>query len=155
MLSPSLEDYLEEIYRLAGENDSVRVTDVAAILEVTLPSVTKALQKLARKDYLTYQPYREVILTPKGRRLGRFLVERNRVLQEFIRVLGSEADAAVEAEAMEHYLSLPTIRAIADLVTFLGEDPDCLDAFRRYREERRHAGDLLTNGYADEPENQT
>lgn len=154
MLSPSLEDYLEEIYRLARENESVRVTDVAALLDVTLPSVTKALQKLARKDYLTYRPYREVVLTPRGRRLGWFLVERNRVLQEFVRVLGSEADAAVEAEAMEHYLSLPTIRAIADLVSFLHQNPDCVDALRRYREERSKTGDQLTDGYADE-ENRT
>lgn len=152
MLSPSLEDYLEEIYRLSGGSDSVRVTDVAATLNVKLPSVTRALQKLARKNYLTYQPYREVVLTPKGKKLGRFLNERNRVLQEFVRVLGSESDAAKEAEAMEHYLSLPTIRAIENLITFMHHYPECLNAFQEYREQRSKAGDGLRDGYAPEHE---
>lgn len=45
MLSPSLEDYLEEIYRISQSGETVRVTDIAACLNVSLPSVTRALQK--------------------------------------------------------------------------------------------------------------
>ena len=40
MLTPSLEDYLEEIYRFSLSLDTVRVTDISNRLKVAMPSVT-------------------------------------------------------------------------------------------------------------------
>ena len=37
MLTPSLEDYLEEIYRLSINQGFIRITDVARKLQVSLP----------------------------------------------------------------------------------------------------------------------
>lgn len=136
MLSPSLEDYLEEIYRLSLSGQTVRVSDVAARLGVKLPSVTRALQRLHDDAYLTYERYREITLTERGRRTGRYLVERNRTLQEFLTVIDAGCDIAAEAEAMEHYLSPSTIEAVADLVAFLRHRPECLDALRAFRRAR-------------------
>ncbi|HHW44374.1 MAG TPA: DNA-binding protein [Desulfotomaculum sp.] len=149
MLSPSLEDYLEEIYRFSLSHGVVRVSDIAACLNVSLPSVTNALRRLSNENYLTYKKYKEVVLTPRGRRLGRFLVERNRVLQRFLQVLGSDCDIAAEAEAMEHYLTMPTIRAIECLVSFMYDHPECYEKFRRYCEGREQRGGGLEYGYEE------
>lgn len=150
MLSPSLEDYLEEIYRLSLSNDVVRVSDIALCLDVTLPSVSNAVRRLSRKNYLSYKRYKEVVLTEKGRKLGAFLVERNKVLQEFLKVLQSECDIPAEAEAMEHYLTLPTIRAIQNLVNFMLENPDCYDKFKKYCLTIKDSGYGLADGYTEE-----
>lgn len=150
MLSPSLEDYLEEIYRFSLKSDIVRVSDIAACLNVTMPSVTSALRKLNSENYLTYKKYKEVGLTAKGRRLGRFLVDRNRVLQEFLTVLGADCDIKAEVEAMEHYLTLPTIRAIEHLVSFMRDNPQCYDKFNEYSNVRKQLGVGLTDGYQEE-----
>jgi len=52
MLSPSLEDYLEEIYRFSMQQKTVRVTDISHKLNVAMPSVTKALSKLKAQNYI-------------------------------------------------------------------------------------------------------
>jgi Mn-dependent DtxR family transcriptional regulator len=83
MLSPSLEDYLEEIYRFDKELGFARNTDIADKLNVSLPSVTKAVKILNKKGYLNHEPYKNITLTEKGEKLGNFLVRRNKTLQEF------------------------------------------------------------------------
>lgn len=124
ILTPSLEDYLEELYRFSLSSDSVRVTDISHKLAVSLPSVSKALHKLKRGEFITYQRYGEIILTEKGKQLGDFLVKRNQVLQEFLILIQTNCDIAAEAEAMEHYLSDTTIRSIQAIVTFLKDNPE-------------------------------
>ncbi|MCL6634352.1 MAG: DNA-binding protein [Peptococcaceae bacterium] len=150
MLSPSLEDYLEEIYRFSQANNVVRVSDIAACLKVSMPSVTNALRRLNHENYLTYKKYKEVILTARGRRLGRFLVERNRILREFLEIIGSGCDVPAEAEAMEHYLSFPSIKAIESLVDFMRTHPECREKFYRYCQIKREKGGGLENGYTRE-----
>ena len=124
ILTPSLEDYLEELYRFSQASDSVRVTDLSHKLAVSLPSVTKALHKLKKGEFILYQRYGEIILTEKGKQLGDFLVKRNQVLQEFLILIQTSCDIAAEAEAMEHYLSDATIRSIQAIVTFLKNNPE-------------------------------
>ena len=134
MLSPSLEDYLEEIYRISQSGETVRVTDIAACLNVSLPSVTNALKKLSEANYIKYRPYRDIVLSEKGKSLGYFLVERNKVIREFLKIIGSKCNVVAEAEAIEHYLSLPTIAAFINLVKFAKEHPLWLEEFVKYVE---------------------
>lgn len=132
MLSPSLEDYLEELYRFSLSNDVVRVTDISQKLHVSLPSVSKALCKLKARHYINYQPYGAINLTAAGREMGNFLVERNKLLQEFLSLICAECDIASEAEAMEHYLSRETIHAIQLLVKFMQYNQKCYEDFITY-----------------------
>lgn len=137
MLSPSLEDYLEEIYRFSVSNDTVRVTDISQKLNVKLPSVTKALGKLRAGGYITYQKYGIIGLTEKGRQTGGYLVERNTLLQEFLRIIWADCDVAAEAEAMEHYLSKSTIASIQRLMVFMKNNPEVYQQFVDYVRETK------------------
>ncbi|WP_088227400.1 iron dependent repressor, metal binding and dimerization domain protein [Desulfosporosinus sp. FKB] len=132
MLTPSLEDYLEEIYRFSLTLDIVRVTDISKRLDVALPSVTKALYKLRNERYIDYERYGEIRLTDKGKEFGSYLVARNRLLQEFLDFICSKCDFAAEAEAMEHYLSTATIEAIKTLVEFMKSNPSCQQAYQEF-----------------------
>lgn len=132
MLSPSLEDYLEEVYRFSVTNDVTRVTDISRKLSVSLPSVTRALGRLRTQEYITYQRYGAIGLTDKGRQMGKYLVERNALLQEFLQVIRAECDAASEAEAMEHYLSKSTIHSIQLLTLFMKDHPEIYQCFTEY-----------------------
>ncbi len=135
LLSPSLEDYLEEIYQLSLQNEQIRVRDIAERLNVSSPSVVKALRKLHKKNYVQYQRYQGVELTEEGERLGNLLVKRNSILQEFLYVINSNCDTVQEAEAMEHYLSPPTISAIEKLVEFMKKEPDVMERFMEFCEQ--------------------
>ncbi|SDE12248.1 metal-dependent transcriptional regulator [Sporomusa acidovorans] len=132
MLSPSLEDYLEEIYRFSVSNDIVRVSGISQKLHVKLPSVTKALGKLRAGGYITYQKYGMIGLTDKGRQTGDYLVARNTLLQDFLRTIQADCDVAAEAEAMEHYLSKSTIFSIEYVMAFIKEDPEVYQRFLNY-----------------------
>lgn len=128
-LSPSLEDYLEEIYRLSISAGTIRVTDIAIKLNVSLPSVNKAIRKLKEQAYVAHERYGEITVTDQGIQLGRYLVERNRLLQEFLVLIEADCDVAKEAEAMEHYLSATTIKAIEELIVFLKKYQHCYKEF--------------------------
>lgn len=132
MLTPSLQDYLEEMYRLSIKSDEIRVSDVAQILEVSLPSVVKALHKLSNRGYVIYQPYEAIQLTEKGMSEGEFLVQRNQLLKDFLIVLKTASDIDREAESMEHYLSLSTIQAIEKFVHFMKENPDIEEKYNEF-----------------------
>ncbi|MEW6696677.1 MAG: metal-dependent transcriptional regulator [Bacillota bacterium] len=147
MLSPSLEDYLEEIYRLSQSGEAVRVTDIAACLNVSLPSVTRALQKLDENKYIKYRRYKDIVLTDRGKEFGHFLVERNQIIREFLKLIGSQCDVAAEAEAMEHYLSLPTLTAIINFVKFSKKYPDWLRAYKSSCEVGEEIGSEPANNH--------
>jgi len=140
MLTASLEDYLEEIYRLSLTNTNIRVSDIAKCLNVSLPSVVKALHKLKEMKYVEYERYRKINLTAKGRETGHSLWERNNTLQEFLLVIQSECDIAAEAEAMEHYLTRPTILAIEKFMEFMRKNPDCYQRFQDFYQKKRSLG---------------
>lgn len=137
MLSPSLEDYLEEIYRFSLFLDNVRVTDISNRLKVALPSVTKALYKLRDQSYIKYERYGEIKLTDQGKEYGLYLVTRNQLLQEFLALICSKCNFAAEAEAMEHYLSMATIDAIRNLVEFMKDNPAWQQAFNDFMEQKQ------------------
>jgi len=124
MLSPSLEDYLEEAYRLSLYNEEIRVKDIARCLNFSMPSVVKGLKKLDELGYIRYKPYEKIKLLDKGNIKGKFLVDRNSLLKEFITIIGAKCDINQEAEAMEHYFSIETIKSIEKLIVVLEENED-------------------------------
>ncbi len=132
MLTPSLEDYLEEMYRSLSETKkTARVSEIANILGVSMPSVVKALKKLEKMGYLIYMPYGEIQLTADGKAKGEFLVKRNAVLKNFFELLDLSCDAGAEAEAVEHYLTYPIIKALEKWVQFM-KIRGYVDEFRKF-----------------------
>ena len=81
-LTPSMEDYLEMIYRLSRVNGYTRVNDLAENLNVQPPSVTRMIQKLYDRSLLDYRKYGMIHLTDKGTKLRIFL-DRHNILREF------------------------------------------------------------------------
>lgn len=131
-LSPSLEDYLEEIYRFSRSQSQVRVSDLSNQLKVSLPSVSKALQKLKKKGYIEYHKYGDIYLSELGNDIGLFLVERNAILQEFLYMIEADCNIAEEAEAMEHYLSRTTIYSIQAIGLFMKQHQDVYKELRDF-----------------------
>lgn len=134
MLSPSLEDYLEELYKLDIRNKPFKIRDLASKLGVSSPSVVKALKRLDSDNYVIYEKYKGITLTEKGKKLGKSLVKRNDILQEFLIIIDSNCNPEDEAEAMEHYLSPSTVETFKILSTFLKDNDDVLKRFMEYKE---------------------
>jgi len=135
-LTPSMEDYLEMIYRLASSNGYTRTNDLAEALNVKPPSASKMVQRLARRGYLEYEPYGVLTLTPKGAELARFLLERHNTLKEFLETLGVRENALRDTERIEHSISRETLDCIAAFMAFLRTEPSWLSRYREHLRDR-------------------
>ncbi|WP_391557400.1 transcriptional regulator MntR [Robertmurraya sp.] len=131
MPTPSMEDYIEQIYNLIEEKGYARVSDIAEGLSVHPSSVTKMVQKLDRDEYLVYEKYRGLVLTPKGKKIGKRLVYRHELLEQLLRTIGvKEENIYDDVEGIEHHLSWDAIDRIGDLVQFFDEDESRMEALR-------------------------
>jgi Mn-dependent DtxR family transcriptional regulator len=136
MATPSMEDYLEKIYKLIDEKGYARVSDIAEGLEVHPSSVTKMIQKLDKDSYLVYEKYRGLILTSKGKKMGKRLVDRHQLLEEFLTVLGvNEENIYKDVEGIEHHLSWDSITCIETLLEYFRRDPSRSDSLQQIRKE--------------------
>ena len=124
MPTPSMEDHIEQIYLLIDNKGYARVSDIAEALSVLPSSVTKMVQKLDKDGYLVYEKYRGLTLTPKGQKLGKRLVQRHELLEQFLRLIGVDEERIYnDVEGIEHHLSWNSIDRIADLVQLLEDEP--------------------------------
>ena len=132
MPTPSMEDYIEQIYILIEDKGYARVSDIAENLSVHPSSVTKMVQKLDKDDYLIYEKYRGLVLTMKGKKIGKRLVYRHELLEQFLRVIGVKEEHIYEdVEGIEHHLSWESIDRIVDLVQYFEEDENRISELRK------------------------
>lgn len=112
-ITASAEDYLETVFILSLENpeNPVRVTDIAASLGVSKPSVTHAVAQLREKGLLRHEAYGGIFLTPAGESHAANVLRRHKMIRRFLLdTLGvSEALAESDACRMEHVLSAETV----------------------------------------------
>src|SRR6185437_5924701 len=86
-------------------------------------SVTKMIQKLDKDSYLVYEKYRGLILTSKGKKMGKRLVDRHQLLEEFLTTIGvNEENIYKDVEGIEHHLSWDSITCIETLVEYFRRD---------------------------------
>jgi Mn-dependent DtxR family transcriptional regulator len=134
--TPSMEDYLERIYKLIDEKGYARVSDIAEGLEVHPSSVTKMIQKLDKDNYLIYERYRGLVLTSKGKKIGKRLVDRHHLLEDFLTTIGvQEENIYKDVEGIEHHLSWDSITCIESLVEFFRRNPDRVEELMQIRNE--------------------
>ena len=120
-----MEDYIERIYNLIEDKGYARVSDIAEGLSVHPSSVTKMVQKLDKDEYLVYEKYRGLVLTPKGKKIGKRLVYRHELLEQLLTIIGvKEENIYNDVEGIEHHLSWDSIDRIGDLVQFFEENPE-------------------------------
>ncbi|MEG0664284.1 MAG: metal-dependent transcriptional regulator, partial [Clostridia bacterium] len=101
-ISPSMEDYLEMIYRYCmpdegknllklknknhkpiGDNHTVSVTTLAKNLNVRPSSASKMVVHLKNKEYVAFEKYGKISLTKKGMDYGKYLLKRHKILNDF------------------------------------------------------------------------
>ena len=116
-MTKSLEDYIEVVYVLIHEKNRARVRDIATMLTVKMPSVVKGISELKKLELVTQEPYGDVELTAKGRRIATMILNRHNKIREFLMLIGvSKRVADKDACQMEHILSVETMDRIRDFI---------------------------------------
>jgi Mn-dependent DtxR family transcriptional regulator len=137
VLTASMEDYLEMIFRLAQGKGFARSGDLAAALNVQPPSATKMLQKLADLGYVNYEKYGFVNLTATGEILGASLLKRHEAVASFLKMLGVTDGLLEETEKIEHNLSSSTVERLILLAEFLEDNKEWEVAFADFTKTKR------------------
>ncbi|MFC4388551.1 transcriptional regulator MntR [Gracilibacillus marinus] len=136
MPTPTMEDYIEQIYLLIETKGYARVSAIAEALHVQPSSVTKMVQKLDKDEYIHYEKYQGLILTSKGKKVGKRLVYRHELLEEFLQIIGVEEENIYQdVEGIEHHLSWNSIDRIGDLVQYLKEDDSRIEDLKKIQEQ--------------------
>ncbi len=128
-LSPILENYLEIIFHAEFEYGLARTGIIAEKAEVSSSTVTSALKSLQKLGYLTYQPYKLIRLTEKGKKYARKILHKHAVLKEFFfSILNlDEAKANHAACEFEHMLDEETFTKLSRLTLYLLRKPSLLE----------------------------
>ena len=80
------EDYLEIISELVGLKGYATTLDISRHMNVSLPSVTKMLQKLDKDGYLEYEKYHGINLTAKGNQVAEAIRQKHSTLLEIFEI---------------------------------------------------------------------
>mgnify|MGYP003398332153 FL=1 len=107
------EMYLETILRLQQESRVVHAVDIAEALNVSRPSVSRAVQILQESGYIRLDNHKAITLTASGKKIATAIFERHEILTNFFTMIGVSPETA-EADAcrMEHVISEETFEKI-------------------------------------------
>lgn len=126
-LTISIQDYLKSIYELTENGESASTNALAKKLNISPPSVTGMVQKLAsaKPALVEYQKHQGVTLTKEGRKAALEVIRHHRLLEAWlVQTLGYSWDEVhEEAERLEHVISEDFERRIATAMGHPTRDP--------------------------------
>jgi len=125
MPTQPIQDYLKAIYELHQEEGRVATTALARRMDVSAPSATSMIKKLAELGLVRHEPYQGVALEPSGERVALEMIRHHRLVEQFLaEVLGVPWDEVHdEAERWEHVLSEDVEDRIDEVLGFPTSDP--------------------------------
>ncbi|HXG24610.1 MAG TPA: metal-dependent transcriptional regulator [Chthonomonadales bacterium] len=106
-ITETIEEYVEGIWRLQREMDTVGTGDIAKYMNVAPASVTTMLKRLAEMGFVEHTPYEFVRCTEKGKDLAIELLRKHRLIERLlVDFLGLPWDDVHDlACKLEHYIS--------------------------------------------------
>ncbi|TMB98655.1 MAG: metal-dependent transcriptional regulator [Chloroflexi bacterium] len=105
--SATVEDYLQAIYSLEGEGDTVISARLARRMRVTPPTAWATVRRMARDGLVSLDSKKIITLTERGRDLAENITRRHRLAERFLcDVMGlGWAEAHEEAHHFEHAIT--------------------------------------------------
>ena len=126
-LTISIQDYLKSIYELTENGQNASTNALARKLNISPPSVTGMVQKLAsaKPPLVAYQKHQGVTLTGEGRKAALEVIRHHRLLEAWlVQTLGYSWDEVhEEAERLEHVISEEFEQRIAAAMGHPARDP--------------------------------
>ncbi len=124
-LSKAVQDYLKAIYALDAAGVRVTTSALAERMDVSAPSASAMMKRLAELGLAERMPYRALVLTEAGRRSALEVLRHHRLLERYLAdTLGLPLDKLhAEADRLEHALSEELEHRIDEALGFPTHDP--------------------------------
>lgn len=133
LLTPSMEDYLEMIYRCSLKNTYIRLNIIAQMLNVKDSSASKMMKKLKDLSLINYERYGLIVLTDKGKEIGSFLFKRHNIIENFLKNITGRDNLLLETELIEHVIRVDTVEDLRIFNEFLITYPDILAKYLEFK----------------------
>ena len=122
-LTSSMEDYLEAVLVLQQQKGYVRCVDVAELLDVKKPSVSRAVKELSKKKCLIKKDDGTLSLTEQGKQIARQIYEKHQFFTKQLMEAGVPKDiAAQDACKLEHVISEISFKQLKEAVWMNGRE---------------------------------
>lgn len=120
MITPGLEDYLEFIYNRIKEHKNVKAIDIANAFNISRPSVSEALIRLADLDLIIYEGRKGLKITSKGIKEAKKVVNKHKILFNFFTEILDISPETADKNAcrIEHVIEKELIDRIKDFTEF-------------------------------------
>jgi len=107
MTNISKEDYLSVIFKHKDQNEEIKATVIAEMMNISGAAVTDMLKKLSKEGDVKYEKYKGIKLTKKGENYARNMVRRHRIWEVFLHdIIGVPWEKVHdEAHRLEHSAS--------------------------------------------------
>ena len=129
MLSSSLEKYLVCIYKHLEEQNELKISELAKEMNQPLQKTIQALQRMHYQKQIVYSTYQPLRITEQGKKMAQYLIARDALIDEFLRLLHIEENAIAEKEAMAQYLSYDSLTKIERFILFNRKYPEITERF--------------------------
>lgn len=123
IITASMEDYIEMIYRLSDNTGFTRVVDLSKALNVKPASISNMIRKLDDLNLVTYEKYGYIKLTEDGDSYGAYLLYRHNTIEKFLKVIGVTNNVLEETEKIEHVLNKETFERIENFIEIIDNHP--------------------------------
>jgi DtxR family Mn-dependent transcriptional regulator len=120
----TIEDYLQAIYSLEGEGETVISARLSRRMRVTPPTGWATVRRMVRDGLVELDDRKVINLTPKGHELAEDITRRHRLAERFlVDVMGlGWAEAHEEAHIFEHAI---TPRLEGKILSMAGNPKTC------------------------------
>ncbi len=114
--SESIEMYLETIHILEESHGHAHVVEISKRLDVSKPSVSKAMNHLKDKGLVNKETYGTITLTKKGKELSEKIYTNHKLISLYLKHSLDMTAEEVDENAcrMEHILSDSMLEAIKE-----------------------------------------
>jgi DtxR family transcriptional regulator, Mn-dependent transcriptional regulator len=125
MNSQSEENYIKAIAALANENLEVHLSDLSQYMQVSNPSANSMVKKLQQKNWLIYESYKPMVLSPEGQKQAAKIIRKHRLTEMYLvekMGFGWEEVHAI-AEQIEHIDSPKFFDKMDEILGWPSQDP--------------------------------
>ncbi|MBQ8634940.1 metal-dependent transcriptional regulator [bacterium] len=114
MLTSGLEDYLELIHNTISQNKEIKAIDIANTFNISRPSVSEALIRLADLDLIIYEGRKGIKITSKGIEQAQKTAKKHKILSRFFTQILKIDEKLADKNAckIEHVIDDEIIRKI-------------------------------------------
>lgn len=107
MASQTEENYLKTLFNLANHEGEVSVSDLSAMLQVSIPTANSMVKSLFEKGLVNYEKYKPLSLTTKGKKEAALIIRKHRLTEMYlVEKMGFGWEMVHEiAEQVEHIKS--------------------------------------------------